>query len=46
MEHKEQIYIFLTSYFNVSEPSSLEVGSSLLERNIIDSTGVLEVILL
>lgn len=41
---KEQIRAFLTSNFYVADPASLEDGVSLLERGIIDSTGVLEVI--
>lgn len=44
MKMKEQIRAFLTSNFYVADPASLEDGVSLLERGIIDSTGVLEVI--
>lgn len=45
MKMKEQVRSFLISNFYVADPSSLEDGVSLLERGIIDSTGVLEVIL-
>ena len=45
MKIKEQVRSFLTSNFYVADPKSLEDGVSLLERGIIDSTGVLEVIL-
>lgn len=42
---KEQTRTFVTSNFYVADPASLEDGASLLERGIIDSTGVLEVIM-
>ena len=44
MDIKEQIRAFVTSNFYVADPSALEDGASLLDRGIIDSTGVLEVI--
>lgn len=44
MDIKEQVRAFLTSNFYVADPASLEDGASLLDRGIIDSTGVLEVI--
>ena len=44
MEIKEQIRAFVTSNFYVADPAALEDDASLLDRGIIDSTGVLEVI--
>ena len=44
MDIKEQIRAFVTSNFYVADPTALEDGASLLDRGIIDSTGVLEVI--
>lgn len=44
MEIKEQVRAFVTSNFYVADPATLEDEASLLERGIIDSTGVLEVI--
>ncbi|MBI5658949.1 MAG: acyl carrier protein [Nitrosomonadales bacterium] len=44
MEIKEQVRAFITSNFYVADPSSLEDADSLLDRGVIDSTGVLEVI--
>ena len=44
MEIKEQVLAFITSNFYVADPASLEDNASLLDRGIIDSTGVLEVI--
>jgi acyl carrier protein len=41
----QQIRDFVTSNFYVADPGSLEEGTSLLEQGIIDSTGVLEVIM-
>jgi len=41
---KEQIRAFVTSNFYVADPTALEDATSLLDRGIIDSTGVLEVI--
>ena len=45
MELKQTIRDFIIRNFYVAEPSALEDGASLLEQGIIDSTGVLEVIL-
>ena len=42
---KEQIRTFVTSNFYVADPASLADAASLLDNGIIDSTGVLEVIL-
>jgi len=42
---KEQIRNFVTSNFYVSDPGSLADEASLLDQGVIDSTGVLEVIL-
>lgn len=44
MELKEQIRAFVTTNFYVADPAALEDVASLLDRGIIDSTGVLEVI--
>ena len=44
MDIKEQVRNFVTSNFYVADPASLEDNASLLDRGIIDSTGVLEVI--
>ena len=44
MDIKEQVRAFLTSNFYIADPAALEDGASLLDRGIIDSTGVLEVI--
>jgi acyl carrier protein len=44
MEIKEQGRTFVTSNFYVADPATLEDEVSLLDRGIIDSTGVLEVI--
>ena len=44
MELKEQVRAFVTSNFYVADPAALEDEASLLDRGIIDSTGVLEVI--
>ena len=44
MDIKEQVRAFLTSNFYVADPAALEDEASLLDRGIIDSTGVLEVI--
>jgi len=41
---KEQVRAFISSNFYVADPTALEDGASLLDRGIIDSTGVLEVI--
>src|SRR3546814_1343484 len=45
MELRQQIRNFVTTNFYVADPQSLEDGTSLLDQGIIDSTGVLEVIL-
>lgn len=45
MNTKEQVRAFVTSNFYVADPATLEDEASLLDRGIIDSTGVLEVIL-
>ncbi len=44
MDIKEQVRTFVTSNFYVADPTTLEDKDSLLDRGIIDSTGVLEVI--
>jgi acyl carrier protein len=44
MDIKEQVRTFVTSNFYVADPSVLEDNASLLDKGIIDSTGVLEVI--
>ena len=45
MELERQVRDFVTSNFYVADPRSLENGTSLLDAGIIDSTGVLEVIM-
>lgn len=45
MNTKEQIRNFVSSNFYVPDLAGLEDNASLLDRGIIDSTGVLEVIL-
>ena len=45
METKQRIREFVTSNFYVADPAALEDAASLLDQGIIDSTGVLEVIL-
>ena len=44
MELKKQVRDFVTANFYVADPKSLEDRTSLLDQGIIDSTGVLEVI--
>jgi len=44
MELKKQIRDFVTSNFYVADAAALEDRTSLLDQGIIDSTGVLEVI--
>ena len=44
VDQKERIRAFLTSNFYVAEGSKLSDQASLLDRGIIDSTGVMEVI--
>jgi acyl carrier protein len=41
----KQIRDFVTTNFYVADPNTLEDTTSLLEQGIIDSTGVLEVIM-
>jgi acyl carrier protein len=45
MELKQQVRDFVTANFYIADPESLEDRTSLLDRGIIDSTGVLEVIM-
>ncbi len=45
MKIKDQIRTFVTSNFYVADPAALPDETSLLDQGIIDSTGVLEVIL-
>jgi len=45
MELKRQVREFVTSNFYVADPKTLEDRTSLLDQGIIDSTGVLEVIM-
>jgi acyl carrier protein len=45
MELSKQVRDFVTTNFYVAEPKSLEDRTSLLDHGIIDSTGVLEVIM-
>ena len=45
MELQQQIRDFVTTNFYVADPKSLEDRTSLLDHGIIDSTGVLEVIM-
>jgi len=45
MELKKQVRDFVTANFYVADPKSLEDRTSLLDQGIIDSTGVLEVIM-
>jgi acyl carrier protein len=45
MDNIEQVRTFVTSNFYVANPATLGDGASLLDHGIIDSTGVLEVIL-
>jgi len=44
MDIKNKVREFITSNFYVADPAALEDDASLLDRGIIDSTGVLEVI--
>ena len=44
MEINEQIRAFVMSNFYVAKNTTIENSESLLDRGIIDSTGVLEVI--
>jgi acyl carrier protein len=45
MELQQQIRDFVATNFYVADPNSLEDRTSLLDQGIIDSTGVLEVIM-
>ena len=45
MKLQQQIRDFVTSNFYVADPKALEDSTSLLDQGIIDSTGVLEVIM-
>lgn len=45
MELKQTIREFVTRNFYVADPATLEDRASLLEQGVIDSTGVLEVIM-
>jgi acyl carrier protein len=45
MELKKQVRDFVTSNFYVADHATLEDRTSLLDQGIIDSTGVLEVIM-
>jgi acyl carrier protein len=45
MDNIEQVRTFVMSNFYVANPATLGDGASLLDHGIIDSTGVLEVIL-
>ena len=44
MEIREQVRAFVRSNFYVEDPATLIDDASLLDRGIIDSTGMLEVI--
>ncbi len=45
MDIKQQVKTFITSNFYVADPATLADGASLLDQGIIDSTGVLEIIM-
>jgi len=45
MKLQQQIRDFVTANFYVADPNTLEDRTSLLDQGIIDSTGVLEVIM-
>jgi acyl carrier protein len=45
MALRKQIRDFVTTNFYVADPKTLEDSTSLLDHGIIDSTGVLEVIM-
>ena len=44
MDVQDEIRHFITTNFYVDDPDELPDGASLLDRGIVDSTGVLEVI--
>jgi len=45
MDIKQQVRAFITSNFYVADPATLADDASLLDQGIIDSTGVLEIIM-
>lgn len=45
MDTKQQVRAFITSNFYVADPATLADDASLLDQGIIDSTGVLEIIM-
>ena len=45
MDIKQQVKAFITSNFYIADPSALADDASLLDQGIIDSTGILEVIM-
>lgn len=45
MDIKQQVRAFITSNFYIADPSTLADDASLLDQGIIDSTGVLEIIM-
>jgi acyl carrier protein len=45
MDIKQRVRAFITSNFYVADPSTLADDASLLDQGIIDSTGVLEIIM-
>jgi acyl carrier protein len=45
MDIKQHVRAFITSNFYVADPSALADDASLLDQGIIDSTGVLEIIM-
>jgi acyl carrier protein len=45
VDTKQQVRAFITSNFYVADPSTLADDASLLDQGIIDSTGVLEIIM-
>lgn len=45
MKLQQQVRDFVTANFYVADPKTLEDRTSLLDQGIIDSTGVLEVIM-
>jgi acyl carrier protein len=40
----DQVRSFITANFYVAEPAALREGDSLLDKGIIDSTGIIELI--
>lgn len=45
MDIREKVRAFVTTNFYVADPLALADDASLLDRGIIDSTGVLEIIM-